>query len=70
MASIYVFRTGPSLPSVYRQVRAQARCSRRTIQSAWYSTSQSVKPRVAVLYQALDPPVIDGIKKPKKPNGS
>lgn len=27
------------------------------------------KPKVAVIYQALDPPIIDGIKKPKKPNG-
>ncbi|KAG7411073.1 hypothetical protein DER46DRAFT_667120 [Fusarium sp. MPI-SDFR-AT-0072] len=25
--------------------------------------------RVAVLYQSLDPPVIDGIQKPKKPGG-
>ncbi|KAJ4202974.1 hypothetical protein NW767_005725 [Fusarium falciforme] len=27
------------------------------------------KPRVAVLYQGLDPPVINGIRKPKKPGG-
>jgi D-alanine-D-alanine ligase len=26
-------------------------------------------PRVSVLYQALEPPVIDGIRKPKKPGG-
>ena len=27
------------------------------------------KPRVALLYQALDPPVADGAKKPRKPGG-
>lgn len=26
-------------------------------------------PRVAVLYQALDPPLINGTRKPKKPGG-
>ena len=26
-------------------------------------------PRVAVLFQDIDPPVIDGTKKPKKPGG-
>lgn len=25
--------------------------------------------RVAVLYQALDPPIINGVQKPKKPGG-
>lgn len=27
------------------------------------------KPRVAVLFQAIDPPVINGIRKPRKPGG-
>lgn len=27
------------------------------------------KARVAVLYQALDPPVINGVRKPPKPGG-
>jgi hypothetical protein len=40
------------------------------VQAARYSTLHTIKPTVAVLYQALDPPIIDGIKKPKKPNGS
>ncbi|KAF4977355.1 hypothetical protein FZEAL_6127 [Fusarium zealandicum] len=45
--------------------RSQARLS-----STWASDMQStLKPRVAVLYQGLDPPVIDGIQKPKKPGG-
>lgn len=26
-------------------------------------------PRVAVLYQAIDPPVIGGVRKPRKPGG-
>lgn len=25
--------------------------------------------RVAVLYQALEPPIINGVRKPKKPGG-
>ncbi|KAM0214908.1 hypothetical protein ACHAQD_004356 [Fusarium lateritium] len=31
--------------------------------------SSASRPCVAVLYQSLDPPVIDGIQKPKKPGG-
>ncbi|KAF2796785.1 glutathione synthetase ATP-binding domain-like protein [Melanomma pulvis-pyrius CBS 109.77] len=31
--------------------------------------SSSTKPKVAVFYQALEPPVLDGITKPKKPGG-
>ncbi|KAG8159914.1 hypothetical protein KVR01_010551 [Diaporthe batatas] len=69
MASISVLRAGPSLPDVCRHVGAQAGCCRRRVQAARYSTSQMTRHRVAVLHQALDPPVIDGIKKPKKPNG-
>ncbi|KAJ3527718.1 hypothetical protein NM208_g10562 [Fusarium decemcellulare] len=33
-----------------------------------YSSSNSPS-RVAVLYQALDPPIINGVRKPKKPGG-
>ncbi|KAK3307823.1 uncharacterized protein B0T15DRAFT_549668 [Chaetomium strumarium] len=29
----------------------------------------STKARVAVVFQALDPPIINGVRKPKKPNG-
>lgn len=32
-------------------------------------SSSKVSARVAVLYQALDPPIINGIRKPKKPDG-
>lgn len=35
-------------------------------QSRHYSSSQG---KVAVLYQELDPPVINGVQKPKKPGG-
>ncbi|KAK8247839.1 hypothetical protein HDK77DRAFT_440987 [Phyllosticta capitalensis] len=31
--------------------------------------SSQMKPRLALLYQALDPPVLNGVRKPKKPNG-
>lgn len=34
------------------------------------SMSTVSRARVVVLYQSLDPPVIDGIQKPKKPGGS
>lgn len=27
------------------------------------------RPQVAVLYQAIDPPIINGVRKPKKPGG-
>ncbi|OAL51425.1 glutathione synthetase ATP-binding domain-like protein [Pyrenochaeta sp. DS3sAY3a] len=33
------------------------------------STTPLLKPRVAVLYQELDPPLINGVRKPKKPGG-
>jgi len=33
-------------------------------------TFASGRPRVAVLYQALNPPVINGVRKPKKPGGT
>ncbi|KAI3396709.1 hypothetical protein diail_11736 [Diaporthe ilicicola] len=36
--------------------------------SSWFDLDW-IGEGVAVLYQALEPPVIDGIKKPKKPNG-
>ncbi|KAM0562503.1 hypothetical protein ACHAPJ_002193 [Fusarium lateritium] len=31
--------------------------------------SSTSRPRVAVLYQSLEPPIIDGVQKPKKPGG-
>ncbi|KAI1762443.1 glutathione synthetase ATP-binding domain-like protein [Hypoxylon sp. FL1150] len=36
---------------------------------SYSNTSPSALRRVAVLYQALDPPVIGGVRKPKKPGG-
>ncbi|KAJ3574485.1 hypothetical protein NPX13_g4348 [Xylaria arbuscula] len=42
---------------------------RRALHASISQTSAPVSPRVAVLYQALEPPLIDGIQKPKKPGG-
>jgi hypothetical protein len=33
------------------------------------STVGSAAPTVAVLYQAIDPPIINGVQKPRKPGG-
>ncbi|KAI1078917.1 glutathione synthetase ATP-binding domain-like protein, partial [Whalleya microplaca] len=46
-----------------RQQGLQSNCK------MFYTSNPNKTPRVAVLYQALEPPVIDGIKKPKKPGG-
>lgn len=43
------------------------RPQRRSIGFA--SFAQSTTPRVAVLYQAINPPVINGVTKPRKPGG-
>lgn len=49
------------------------RCCRRQIQPQWraFSATREVRqtPRVAVLYQELEPPLINGTRKPKKPGG-
>lgn len=37
--------------------------------SSSLSPPSGKSPRVAVLYQALDPPLISGVRKPKKPGG-
>ena len=37
--------------------------------SARLARSEPTQPRVAVLYQELDPPLINGVRKPKKPGG-
>ncbi|KAF2141564.1 uncharacterized protein K452DRAFT_228308 [Aplosporella prunicola CBS 121167] len=42
----------------------------RLLQRRLFSSAAAAgKPRVAVLYQALEPPVINGVRKPKKPGG-
>jgi hypothetical protein len=33
------------------------------------STVGRAAPTVAVLYQAIDPPIINGVQKPRKPGG-
>ncbi|GME62112.1 D-alanine--d-alanine ligase (d-alanylalanine synthetase) (d-ala-d-ala ligase) protein [Neofusicoccum parvum] len=48
-------------PPSLRTLRPCGRVFRRSFASA--------QPRVAVLYQALDPPVINGVRKPMKPGG-
>jgi hypothetical protein len=37
--------------------------------SCRYSSSSSQTPQVAVLFQAIDPPVINNVRKPRKPGG-
>ncbi|KAF5027031.1 hypothetical protein F66182_907 [Fusarium sp. NRRL 66182] len=49
-----LYRASPLAPSRYAATR--------------FSSSKA-SARVAVLYQALDPPVINGVRKPKKPGG-
>ncbi|KAB2573720.1 D-alanine--D-alanine ligase [Lasiodiplodia theobromae] len=48
-------------PPTIRSLRLSGHLFRRTFASA--------TPRVALLYQALDPPIINGVRKPKKPGG-
>ncbi|KAI0441144.1 hypothetical protein F4803DRAFT_437423 [Xylaria telfairii] len=43
--------------------------SLRAMHGPALSVSTTSKPRVAVLYQALDPPVMNGVRKPRKPGG-
>ena len=33
------------------------------------AASATTSPRLAVLFQAIDPPVINGVRKPRKPGG-
>ncbi|KAI4913376.1 hypothetical protein J4E85_010830 [Alternaria conjuncta] len=42
---------------------------RLTVPAARQSMYTTSAPRVAVLYQELDPPLINGVRKPKKPGG-
>ncbi|GES62248.1 glutathione synthetase ATP-binding domain-like protein [Aspergillus terreus] len=49
-----------------------AQCSRnipRALETRCYSTSSKQYPTVAVLFQDIDPPVINGVRKPRKPGG-
>ncbi|KAI0151881.1 glutathione synthetase ATP-binding domain-like protein [Hypoxylon sp. NC0597] len=71
--------------TAFRQTRSPLRtCATRIISelsargpqpvsyNRYYSKSlnkSNSRSRVAVLYQALDPPIIDGVRKPKKPGG-
>jgi hypothetical protein len=47
---------------------------KRTMREVRYlsrtSSSYDTARRVAVLYQAIDPPIINGVRKPKKPGGA
>ncbi|KAH7063483.1 hypothetical protein B0J12DRAFT_562878 [Macrophomina phaseolina] len=43
--------------------------TQRLVNHLFRRISTSGQPRVAVLYQALDPPIINGVQKPKKPGG-
>lgn len=50
-----------------RSVARQGLLNRRT--RLRQLSGEASKRRVAVLYQALDPPLINGVRKPKKPGG-
>jgi hypothetical protein len=49
-----------------------AQCSRnipRALETRCYSANPKQNPTVAVLFQDIDPPVINGVRKPRKPGG-
>lgn len=35
-----------------------------------FSTIRSEQPILAILFQAIDPPIINGVRKPRKPGGT
>ncbi|KAF7534552.1 hypothetical protein G7054_g6146 [Neopestalotiopsis clavispora] len=49
--------------------RAAQQPSLRVCRVRFYSKASIDSPRVAVLYQALEPPIVNGVRKPKKPGG-
>ncbi|RYN24246.1 hypothetical protein AA0114_g12789 [Alternaria tenuissima] len=51
------------------QRSAQPQISARQVAVASRHMSTTSTPRVAVLYQELEPPLINGVRKPKKPGG-
>ncbi|CAN9219557.1 unnamed protein product [Alternaria alternata] len=51
------------------QRSVQPRISAQQVAAASRHMSTTFTPRVAVLYQELDPPLINGVRKPKKPGG-
>ncbi|CAN9395194.1 unnamed protein product [Alternaria alternata] len=51
------------------QRSVQPRISAQQVAAASRHMSTTSTPRVAVLYQELDPPLINGVRKPKKPGG-
>lgn len=69
-------RTIMTAPSVagYRALHIKGFPHQRPIavlRQTWsrHSSSSSQTPRVAVLFQAIDPPVINNVRKPRKPGG-
>ncbi|KAK1546677.1 hypothetical protein CPAR01_00644 [Colletotrichum paranaense] len=74
MASMYQFAhvvrmansSAPLLPAL---LRTQRRAAPRHFRAFNSSARWQKKPQVAVLYQEIDPPVISGNVKPKKPGG-
>jgi hypothetical protein len=51
------------------QRSAQPRISAQQVAAASRHMSTTSTPRVAVLFQELEPPLINGVRKPKKPGG-
>jgi hypothetical protein len=58
--SVTCFWTQPSHP---------CRAGVRKMSTNTPRCSQASSPRVAVLYQAVEPPIVNGVRKPKKPGG-
>jgi hypothetical protein len=54
-----------------QRVHSVGRVFRLPTSPQWRSIAfaSTAAPRVAVLYQAIDPPVINGVTKPRKPGG-
>ncbi|KAF5491636.1 D-alanine--D-alanine ligase [Colletotrichum siamense] len=74
MASMHQFahvvrRADSSSPLLSALLRTQCRAAPRCVQAFSSSARCRQKPQVAVLYQEIDPPVIAGNVKPKKPGG-
>lgn len=64
--SMFVHSASAATLKLPRQYPVYLRGTRCTIVRAKSSMAQR---RVAVLYQSLEPPVINGVQKPKKPGG-
>jgi len=68
--SLELLACATSMISATRGFAKSAIGRRLTIPAARRNMYTTSAPRVAVLYQELDPPLINGVRKPKKPRGA